>query len=44
MKHLTRDLENIDAPGCFMKRKGTSPSADKVRLGVKVKAQSLSSS
>ena len=39
MKHLTRDLENIDAPGCFMKHKDTSPSADMVRLGVKVKVQ-----
>ena len=35
MKHLTRDLENIDAPGCFMKCKDTSPSADMVRLAVK---------
>ena len=35
MKHLTRDLKKIDAPGCFMKRKDTSPSADMVRLAVK---------
>ena len=28
-----------DAPGCFMKRKDTSPSADMAKLGVKVKVQ-----